>query len=74
MGSQGAQGGLPAPTGLVPLIPNTVHVFELDAPAQKTSEASWKLETGHNSSWGEWEEDKHLRLTFLERLCEVTLL
>lgn len=48
MGSQGAQGGLPAPTGLVPLIPNTVHVFELDAPAQKTSQrllGNWKPAT-----------------------------
>lgn len=48
MGSQGAQGGLPAPTGLVPLIPNTVHVFELDVPAQKTSQrllGNWKMAT-----------------------------
>lgn len=38
MGSQDAQGGFPAPSGLVPLILNIVHVFELDIPAQKTSQ------------------------------------
>lgn len=78
MGSQDAQGGFPAPTGLVSLIPNTVYVFELDVPAQETSQRLLILEntvkTGHTSSWGEWEEDKHLRLTFLERLCKVILL